>query len=366
LKALIDLSALQHNVNYVRLLAPHCPMIAMVKANGYGHGLLRMVQPLIEAGVDALGVACIEEAVLIRQAGFAQIRIILMEGFFDAEEWSEIIHLNLEPVIHEETQLKGLTAAGRIWIKVDTGMHRLGFSPKQLPQIYAQLQQRGVDIQGVMTHFACSDELDNTLTLRQYATFQEIITQLPSTLPISIANSGAILSWPALRQGWLRPGIMLYGVSPFSGRTGSDEGLRPVMRLTSTVIAIKTIAAGESVGYGATFVCPEQMRMGIIAVGYGDGYPRHAPNGTPVLIQGRCAPLIGRVSMDMIAVDLRAHPTVAVGECVELWGPSLPVEVVAAHMGTVGYELLTRLSVPRVPFEHAPLNLPQRSSYEVL
>jgi alanine racemase len=353
LKAIIDSDALKHNLQQVRTIAPDSRVIAMVKADGYGHGLTTVANALKDA--DAFGVACIEEALKLREAGVRN-RIILMEGFFQASELSEIINLHLEPVIHHEGQIKALqswnTSASqplKIWIKINTGMHRLGFSPLQFKSNFEKIQTlKNIETQGFLTHFSNADELDNLFTLEQIHIFTDLVKGLKGDK--SLSNSAGILGWPQAAADWVRPGIMLYGVSPFPDKLGKQLGLLPAMTLTSELIAIQSLEKGDAVGYGGRFICPEDMSVGVVAVGYADGYPRLAPNGTPLLVNGKLVPLVGRVSMDMLTVDLRTQPDAKVGDRVQLWGTDLPVEQVASAIGTLAYELLTGLST-RVPLE---------------
>lgn len=350
LKALINRTALKHNLNRVKQIAPGKKIIAMIKAHAYGHGLNLVTDALEEA--DAFGVASIDEALELREQGVKK-RIILMEGFFHPNELKDIIHHDFEPVIHHWGQVQALTqnhlASMDVWIKVNTGMNRLGFSPKDFPLALEQLTAcASIRIKGIMTHFSCADQLDNPQTRQQMALFDELTRDVPGEK--SLANSAGIIAWPDAHGDCVRPGIMLFGASPFPGCYGYQTDLRPVMTLQTELIAKHHIVEGERVGYGGIFVAPDSMPIGIIAVGYGDGYPRHAPYGTPVLVGGKRVPLIGRVSMDMCAVDLREASDAKVGDTVVLWGEGLPVEEVAAKVGTVPYELLTGLS-PRVRHE---------------
>lgn len=347
LKAVIDREALKHNIARVRALTDNKKILAMVKANGYGHGIIHVAEALEDA--DAFGVACIEEAVELREAGI-QNRIVLMEGFFETAELPELVRLNLEPVVHHESQVKALsefTGSLRLWIKVNTGMNRLGFPMAAVKDIYHRLHRNtALAIEGFMTHFAKADEVEDPLNQIQLTRFHEVVKGLPGTR--SLANSAAILANRDFHGDWVRPGILLYGVSPFAKRNGFMEGVLPVMSLESAIIAIHDLHAGESVGYGGDYVCPRAMRIGVVALGYGDGYPL-APIGTPVLVNGQKTHLVGRVAMDMVTVNLSDQPEAAVGDPVVLWGPLLPIEEVAAAMCRSAYELLTGLS-PRVPF----------------
>jgi alanine racemase len=353
LKAYIDCQALQHNLATVRGLVPGKGVLAMIKANGYGHGIIKVAKALDAA--DAFGVACIEEAIQLREAGI-QNRIILMEGFFQAEEeLPMVVKYDLEAVIHQAQQIEALAENPefplRVWIKINTGMHRLGFPVALTQEIWQRIKAFAhVRIEGMMTHFARADELECAKTVQQMALFFAAVKGLE--VKLSLANSAGILGWPKSHGDWVRPGLLLYGATPFVGRIGKDEGLQPVMTLSSEIIAIQNPGPGEEIGYGGVFVCEKVMRIGVVAVGYGDGYPRNAPAGTPVLVKGKYAPLVGRVSMDMITVDLSEHPEAKVGDGVELWGPNLPVESVATAMGTSPYELLTGLST-RVAFHYS-------------
>jgi alanine racemase len=341
--AVIDRDALHHNLNIARRAAPQARVLAVVKADAYGHGLVECARAL--AAADALAVACIEEALCLRTAGITQ-PIVLLEGFFEAAELPLLAQHRLHTVIHCFEQLRQWRASQLpipIWLKVTTGMHRLGFRPEELPQVWAALADTPPAC--LMTHLACADEFDNPATLAQLQCFTQLAQDFNGAC--SIANSAGILAWRQSHADWIRPGIMLYGASPFPGEIGAVHGLRPVMHLRSRLIRINHCRAGEAVGYGGTWVCPQDMRVGVVAAGYGDGYPRHAPVGTPVRVNGEEVPLIGRVSMDMLTVDLRRQPHAQIGDPVTLWGDGLPVEIIAKHADTIAYELLTAIT-PRV------------------
>ncbi len=343
----INPAALQHNLSRVRAVAPKCPVAAVIKADGYGHGLIRVARAL--SGADAYAVTCIGEALQLREAGFS-LPVILLEGFFDAAELESITRYNLIAVIHHEWQLRALeqarlTAPIQVWLKVDSGMHRLGFPPQQIPAARQRLAACD-SVAGpitIMTHLANADDREDPATTQQLARFDAVASD-----DCSIANSAAILGWPQTRRGWLRPGIMLYGASPFVTGSGESCQLQPVMTLRSTLVAVNHHRRGAPVGYGGNWRCPEEMPVGVVAIGYGDGYPRHARPGTPVLLNGKRVPLIGRVSMDMITVDLRSQPQAGIGDPVVLWGKGLPVETVAEHAGTIAYELLCGVTRKRV------------------
>lgn len=349
----IDLAALQHNLNRVKDLAPHSGIIAMVKANAYGHGIVRVAEALTNA--DAFGVASVEEGIKLREAGI-QKPIILMEGLFAADELAESIRYAFTLVVHHLphiemlAQARNLSETLSIWLKIDTGMHRLGISPEDLPNIYERLA--GIPIVakpiGLMTHFAEADFPGSEATASQIALFNKVTAQY--SCKKSLANSAAILSCPNALADFVRPGLMLYGASPFANKTGLDYQLKPVMTLSSRLIAIKAVKAGGKIGYGGMWTAPEDMLVGVVGVGYGDGYPQFAHNGTPVLVNGVMSSLVGRVSMDMLTVDLRPVPKAQIGDPVVLWGNGLPVELVARASQTSAYEILTRMT-PRPKIE---------------
>ncbi|WP_273457100.1 alanine racemase [Nevskia ramosa] len=345
--ATVDLSAVRHNLQRVREFAPQSKVMAAIKADAYGHGAVPVARALAEAGVDAFAVACLEEAVTLRDAGIAT-RIALLEGVLSAEEAEEAARLELEIVIHDRWQLELLaslppTTALRVWFKLDSGMHRLGFPLAEAPALQAALLARpNWRLQGWITHLACADDRDSAMTSAQIAAFDAAMADIPGAR--SIANSAGLIAWPQARVDWVRPGLMLYGASPMPGTVGSDLGLKPAMTVASRLIAVHEVPAGDSVGYGATFICPEAMRVGVVAVGYADGVHRILPTGAPVLIHEQRVPIIGRVSMDMITVDLRSLPQAAVGDAVTLWGPGLPAEEVATWAGTLSYELFCGLT----------------------
>lgn len=347
----IDLNALRHNLQQVRRAAPGCRVMAAIKANGYGHGLIRVARTLDDS--DGFGVACLDEALQLREAGITA-PITLLEGFFDPTEIPLIERHRLEPVLHHPEQIATLLQSPlggplRVWLKIDSGMHRLGIRPEQAAMYWQQLKAHpALQAVGQMTHLACADERDHPSTWRQLARFARATCDLGGQK--SIANSAAILGWPTSHAEVVRPGIMLYGVSPFVHGRAADEQLRPVMGFHSTLIAVNRMKKGDAIGYGDTWICPEEMPMGVVAAGYGDGYPRHAVSGTPVLVNGKRVPLIGRVSMDMLTVDLRSQPDARIGDPVLLWGSGLPVEEVAESAGTIGYELLCSVT-PRVRVE---------------
>lgn len=364
--ATIHLDALRHNLARVRQLAPNSRVMAVVKADGYGHGLERVARAL--AGADAFGVAALSDAERLRAAGLSQ-RIVLLSGFDEPSDLPQLRRLGVDTVVHHESQLAMLEAERRtpesdsamrvsrsdsnpfptlaapqsarirVWLKLDTGMHRLGFAPERATEIHARLRAlAGVDDDiTLMTHFASSDEFDGEQTGSQLRKFANSASVLSGAA--SLSNSAAVLGWPDAHRDWVRAGGALYGVSVITGKTGADFGLRPAMTLSTRLIAINRVAKGERIGYSATWRCPEDMDVGVAAIGYGDGYPRHAPAGTPVLVDGARTSVIGRVSMDLMTLDLRGLPQAKVGDPVTLWGPELPVEQVADAAGTIAYEL---------------------------
>lgn len=350
-KAIISQSALLHNYAMVKHHAPDAKVWAVVKANAYGHGALDVVQTLNDA--DGYAVATLDEALALRTNG-VRSPILLLEGVTEIEHWSDVVANNLDCVVHcaeQINQFERLSLSGELnlWVKVDTGMHRLGIQPESMTAIRARLAQISkVSLCGVMTHLACADEVQNPkVTEQQIATFNALIE---TTDTVSIANSSGIMQWPTTHRDWVRPGIMLYGASPVSGQTGKDFGLQPVMTLQAPVIAIRTVTKGDSVGYGHRWTAQKDARIATLAIGYGDGYPRHAPNDTPVWINGQIVSLVGRVSMDMIMIDVTDVDSVDVGSVAELWGNNIAVDDVAQRAGTIGYELLTGI-LPRVTHE---------------
>ncbi len=347
IEASIERSALRHNLALARRSAPSARTFAIVKANAYGHGLMRCAGALAEA--EGYGLLEIDAAVRLREAGFRQ-RILLLEGVFDREELHVAAQHGFACTVHEPGQiamLRELPASARldVFVKLNTGMNRLGFPPGRLDEVLERLEpEPRVGSVTLMTHFACAD--DERGIAAQHACLTAAARG--RKLPLSAANSAAILRFPEAHGDWIRPGIMLYGGSPFADRSAAALGLRPVMTLRSRIIAVQTLAAGDAVGYGATFVARAPMRIGVVACGYADGYPRHAPNGTPVLVEGVRTGTVGRVSMDMLCVDLTAIPQAGIGAAVTLWGEGLPADDVAAAAGTVSYELFCALA-PRVP-----------------
>ncbi len=343
--AAIDRAALRHNLQVVHTIAPNSKVLAVIKANAYGHGLIPVAQALNSA--DGFGVARLREAMALREAGVDQ-SIVLLEGVFSHAEFDAAARLNFEIVVHSFEQLDALeTWHGArplsIWCKIDTGMNRLGFRVDDFAMAWSRLNAcKNVQAKPrVMTHLADADERADQRTSRQIERFNSLVRDL--NVERSIGNSAGTLAWPEARVEWVRPGLMLYGMSPFMNSVAADLNLQPAMTLTTPLIAVRDVRAGEQVGYGGIWQASKDTRVGIAAVGYGDGYPRHMRSGAPVLIRGHQATVIGRVSMDMIAIDLGDKP-VMVGDTVVLWGKDLPAERVAAFADTIPYELVCGIS----------------------
>lgn len=357
-------NALIHNAKRAKQLAGGAAVYAMIKANGYGHGLTLVAHTLRDQ-VEGFGVAVIEEAVALRESGI-ESPLMLLEGCFDAGEWRLAQQLKLEVVIHSLEQVETLAAAHltapvTAWLKVDTGMHRLGFPAQQVAALVSQLLLRSdIQLAGLMTHFACADMADDQTSENQLRTLRVLAEQF--ALPYSAANSAALFQFsehsfeqhtehsfagrlPKNSQGVrVRPGIMLYGSSPVEGQNAAALDLQVTQQFSACLIAVNDVPAGEAVGYGASWLAPRDSRIGIVAVGYGDGYPRHASNGAPVAVAGKRTCTVGRVSMDMIAIDLTEIENAKVGDRVELWGDSVSVDEVASFCGTISYELFCQVT----------------------
>lgn len=357
--ARIDRTALRHNLGVLRELASGSRVVAVVKADAYGHGVVCALPGL--EGADQLAVATVGELQVLRDAGWKG-RLLLLEGFSGAAEHKAVGETHAEFVVHHESQLELLEGLGGYtgrpaWLKVDTGMHRLGFPASEVPRVAARLAALSGGVPPVlMSHFACADDREHPLTHAQLGRFAEVLSAFPHqgaerAPEVSLANSAALINFPESRGDHVRPGIAVYGITPFAEGCGADLGLRPVMTLSARLLAINTVEAGEVVGYGGRFRCPERMRIGVAGIGYGDGYPRAVPDGTPVLLNGRRAAVAGRVSMDLLTLDLRGHDDAQVGDEVVLWGDGLPVEEVARAAGMIPYELVCGVTgrVDRVP-----------------
>ncbi len=341
--ALINLSHLKKNLNSIRKIVNHSRVMAVVKADAYGHGMLKVCKHLID--VDAFAVAYVNEALELREHGIVK-PILALQGFSSVEELQIAVTHNVQVVIHHVEQLKILqsishTHALNVYIKLDTGMHRLGFDPSQFKQIIAQIKSI-LPLKSkvsVMTHLACADELNNPATRQQLDLFDQILNGQHYSQ--SIANSAGILAWPDCHRDWVRPGLMLYGVNPLNddAATSTQVELYPVMSLRAPIISLKKCQKGARIGYGGEYCCPHDMVIGIVAAGYADGYPRHLSRAPKLSIHGRQVPLVGRVSMDMVTVDLGAV-NARVGDEVELWGYEIPVAQIAKNAETISYELL--------------------------
>ena len=346
-KAYINLPALRSNLAYAKQLAPNSKVLAVIKANGYGHGISRVAQQL--AGADGFGVASIDEALYLRQKGFLH-RILLLEGLFSEAEIPLVIQNRLDLVIHSQHQLQWLlnyhtSSVMNVWIKIDSGMHRLGFPVDEVKYVIQQLEDNlnYFNIH-LMSHLASADESEKDhFTQQQIETFDQATQCL--NFPKSLANSAGLLNYNQHCYDWIRPGILLYG----AGSSDQPLKLKTVMRLESEVISLKWIKTGDYVGYGNSWQAPRDTHVAVVAIGYGDGYPRHAKTGTPVLINGKRCPLIGRVSMDMITVDITdLTEQTSIGNIATLWGEGLSVDEIAQCSGTISYELLCGVT-KRVP-----------------
>lgn len=341
----VDLKALNYNLKLLKNIAPNSKLLAIVKANGYGHGAEKIACYADLA--DGFGVARLQEALQLRQAGIKQ-PILLLEGCYDPQDIETLAAHDLQTTVHCEDQLKHLEQADidtpiQVWLKIDTGMHRLGVDPEHVEEFKARLNACKNVAHPIhyISHFCCADEPDSSMTQKQIDCFESLTLENDCR---SIAASAGLLAWPQSHFDWVRPGIIMYGISPFTDKFAQDLGFKSVMTLTSHLISVKKVKAGESIGYGATWTANQDTTIGVVAIGYGDGYPRTAPSGTPVLINGRIVPIAGRVSMDMMTVDLGPDSHDQFGDEVELWGPNLPVEKVAKFVGTIGYELVTQLT----------------------
>jgi alanine racemase len=349
-RALIDLQALRNNYQLARE-STGAKALAVIKADAYGHGAVKVAQALQDQA-DGFAVACIEEALELRAAGI-RAPVLLLEGFFEADELALIVEHDFWCVAHSPWQVDAIERAAlhkpiTVWLKLDSGMHRVGLHPHEYQAAYQRLQASGNVIKIVlMSHFARADELDSSRSDEQVAIFQAARQGLNAE--ISLRNSPAVLGWPQIPSDWVRPGIMLYGTSPFDQPQTLADRLQPVMSLESKIINVRELPAGEPVGYGGAFVTERPTRIGVVAMGYADGYPRQAPTGTPVWIDGQPSQLLGRVSMDMLCVDLTHLPRAGLGSDVELWGRNVAVGEVASRAGTIAYQILCNLRrVPRL------------------
>lgn len=354
----INMNALRHNFQQVKTYAPHSKVLVMLKANAYGHGSIVCAQALPEA--DAFGVARIDEAIALRQADITQ-PIVLMGGVATLEELDIAHNYNLDFIVHHPDQINLLTQYKTdhqfsVWMKIDTGLKRLGFEPEQAPAVYQLLKQHPRVKQPfkVMSHFIAPEKLEQTFTKEQFALFETITADWPEEK--SLAKSAAVMTAPQTHLDWVRPGIMLYGISPFIDKKGADLGLQPVMSMKSQIIRINHCKQGDNLGYGGTWRCSQAMPIGIVAAGYADGYPRHIQDNAPVIVNGKRCAVVGRVAMDLMMIDLSEAPDSKPGDTVLLWGGELPVEQVALAAGTIPYTLTTAVSsrVKRVIIDDVP------------
>ena len=372
--ATVDLGALLSNFAKARAYKPEANIVAVVKANAYGHGVQAIAQTLRAqlTASDCFGVASLDEALELRGAGIVE-SILLLEGVFSLAQLEQAIAHDLQLVIHSVFQLHMLTQYLHeqpstrpltVWLKIDTGMHRLGFDAKEFAKAWLALNGHpSIKKIVFMSHFACADDVTSDMSKRQIEYFMQALdaAAVPvSKREISFAASSGIQLWPQAHFHWLRPGIMLYGGTAVMGEDALQRGIAPVMTLRAKIIAIKTVSAGQSVGYGASYICPHGQRIGVVSIGYGDGYPRRMPAGTPVLVNCRSgsgvrqhrAALCGRVSMDMITIDLSDCAQAQVGDDVVLWGEGLPADEIARHCNTIAYELFCQVT-PRVHFVYS-------------
>lgn len=349
IKATISLSALEHNLAVAKSKAPQSKIMAVVKANGYGHGLLNAAKGLKAA--DGYAILGLDEALTLRAAGYKQT-ILMLEGFFSSDELPVISEQSISIVVHSLKQVEMLESVNLavpidIHLKMNIGMNRLGFKPQDFELALARLKAcKNVADITLMGHFATADE--SLGIAKPLAVFKQAAQSHQH--PHSLANSAALLRFPEAHADWVRAGIMLYGTSPITEDSASQFDLKPVMQFTSQIISVQTLDAGESLGYGHRFTAIEKTRIGVVACGYADGYPRHAPNGTAIAVAGKLTQTLGRVSMDMLFVDITAIPEAEIGSDVEMWGDIVSVDDVAHSAGTISYELLCAVA-PRVPLK---------------
>lgn len=341
----IDPAAIAHNLERVRAHAPDSRIMAVVKADAYGHRI-DLCLPALEKA-DMLAVATIEEARAIRRLG-SGLPVLLLEGVNDHGDLAVAADLGLELTVHHAHQLEALerfgrSPAARLWLKIDTGMHRLGVPVEAAADMHRRLRSlAGVEQVNLVSHFACAEDPSHPLNALQMARFRHATEGLDGER--CLANSAGLINLPESRLEWVRAGLVLYGISPLPGQPGPDLGLEPAMTLTAELMAVNHVASGESIGYGARFTADGDMTVGVASIGYGDGYPRSMTDGAPVLVNGRACRMCGRVSMDMITIDLAGCPNASVGDEVVLWGRGLPIETVAESAGTIPYELVCRIT----------------------
>jgi len=344
--ASINLSAIKENYLYAKSLAPSSKAIAIIKADAYGHGAIEVAKKLDEVA-DAYGVSCIEEALELLNSGIDKTPILLLEGVFEESELVLVAKHSLIVTVCNSIQLQWLLDADLnkpidVFVKYDSGMGRLGFQDDSFIQAINLLEEsKNIGEITLMTHFSSADDPESTLTTKQIRNFDN--TLYAEKYPGSLANSAAILKWSESHRDYVRPGIMLYGSSPFSDAK-YQKNLIPAMTLSSDLISIKNLKKGQEIGYGARFICPHDMQIGVVAIGYADGYSRHAKDGTPVYINDTRTRVVGRVSMDMITIDITDVPNPEIGDRVELFGENVSVDEVAEYCNTISYEIFTKIT----------------------
>ena len=336
----IDAEALRHNLQRVKSFAPDSKVIAVIKANAYGHGVQTAAEALSDA--DAFALATPNEAICLRQSGVSK-PLMVFQGFSSLEELKILADLDIQVIVHQPQQIDLLEQCSDvkldIWLKIDTGMHRLGLPIEMAESSYHRLQScQSVAQIRLMSHFANADDQAHSMNQKQLSVFSSVQAAI-GQIEASMANSAALVAMPESHMQWVRPGIMLYGSSPLIDKTAKELDLKSVMQFESKLLAVQSLKQGDVIGYGSTWQCPEDMKIGVVAAGYADGYPRHAKSGTPVWINNVLCPLLGRVSMDSLCIDLRGVD-VKIDERVVLWGKELSVDVVAERAGTIAYELL--------------------------
>ena len=351
-EAVIDNNALRHNLARVRDFAPGCRIYAALKADAYGHGAVQVAHALADA--DGFALASVDEALQLRWAGIVDKPLMLLSTPLDAQTLAVCGEHRLQPVAFEPAHIQALAQYSgppiTVWIKLDTGMHRLGLAPELASSAHAEIAKNdAVALAGWLTHLGCADDVSDPRSQQQMASYDAALEGLPGLR--SIANSAGIVAWPESHRDIIRPGIMLYGGSPLLEKTAQELDLQAVMTLRAPLISIRDINAGEAVGYGATWRAARPSRIGVVAIGYGDGYPRHIAPNTPVLLRGQRLPTVGRVSMDMITVDLSDCRAAAIGDAVTLWGQGLPADEIAKAAGTIAYELFCQVT-GRVTFKY--------------
>jgi len=355
--ASVNLSALKHNCQIIKNSAPNSKILAVVKSNAYGHGIVPITHTLDAPNepVDAFGVSWLNEAIKIKESGVNK-PLLLLKGVITTEEMQLADDYGFGVVVHNFHQLELIEQRKSnkpivVWLKIDSGMHRLGFQPHSVLSAYQKLINNPYVIKPLclMTHFSDTDDLNNPKTNKQVEYFNKLVANLNGLK--CLANSGAILGWKNSHADWVRSGILLYGASPLINKKGYELGFKPIMTMTTKLLTIQQLKKGDQIGYGSTWTCPEDMPVGVINAGYGDGYPRQAPNGTPVLVNGVRCPTVGRISMDMMSIDLRHCPQAQIGDQATLWGEKLPIEEIAQNSNTIAYELFCHIT-QRVKFQY--------------